>query len=184
MRMPDTVQQPSIETDKSIEYASRTFMRVEHWIYVALGAMLALVAIVSLLHAAIGGAVSVSHWSDEGVFAVIDDLLFVLMMVEIMHTVRASLDSGTLNAEPFLIVGLIACIRRVLVITLESSNTTNGTDWSKGTADLFRASMTELGVLSVLILVMVVSIFLLRRSDRAAEKNRRKGLVNQLGERI
>ena len=182
--MPDTMQQPTLEPDKSIQQASRTFMRVEHWIYVALGAMLALVAIVSLIHAAVGGAISVAHWSDEGVFTVIDDLLFVLMMVEIMHTVRVSLDSGTLNAEPFLIVGLIACIRRVLVITLESSGSTKGGGWSPDTPGVFRASMTELGVLSALILVMVVSIFLLRRSDRAMEKGRRKGLVNHLGDPV
>ena len=48
--------------------------------------------------------------------------LFVLMLVEILHTVRVSIRSGNLNAEPFLIVGLIASIRRVLVITLQSSN--------------------------------------------------------------
>ena len=44
----------------------------------------------------------------------------MLMMAEILHTVHVSVRTGTLMCEPFLIVGLIACIRRVLVSTLES----------------------------------------------------------------
>jgi hypothetical protein len=36
------------------------------------------------------------------------------MIVEILHTVRISLRSHILVAEPFLIVGLIAAVRRIL----------------------------------------------------------------------
>ena len=43
------------------------------------------------------------------------------MLVEILHTVRISIRSHILVTEPFLIVGLIASIRRILVITLEVS---------------------------------------------------------------
>ena len=99
--------------------------------------------------------------------AIIERLLFVLMLVEILHTVRASMRSGGLSAEPFLIVGLIACIRRVLVSTLESTEATRAAASMAAAADAeaaFRASMIELGVLGFLILVMVVSIYLLRRA--------------------
>jgi hypothetical protein len=84
------------------------------------------------------------------------------MVVEILHTVRVSFQSGILVCEPFLIVGLIASIRRVLVITLESSQAVEAAHVS------FASTMIELGVLAGLILVMVVSIYMLRRSDPAA----------------
>ena len=48
-----------------------------------------------------------------------NELLIVLMLVEILHTVRISIRSHVLVTEPFLVVGLIAAIRRILVITLE-----------------------------------------------------------------
>src|SRR5437868_6199381 len=86
------------------------------------------------------------------------------MLIEILHTVRVSVESGVLSCEPFLVVGLIASIRRILVITLES---TKGTQQGAGPEEvdrLFRTSMTELGVLAVLILVMVASIYMLRRA--------------------
>lgn len=37
------------------------------------------------------------------------------MIVELLHTVRISIQSQALTMEPFLVVGLIASIRRVLV---------------------------------------------------------------------
>jgi hypothetical protein len=60
-------------------------------------------------------------------------------------------------------VGLIASIRRILVITLEAATLTKGGTWSTEGASIFRASMFELGLLGFLILVLVTSIALLRR---------------------
>jgi uncharacterized membrane protein (DUF373 family) len=97
-------------------------------------------------------------------FEVLDHLLFVLMVVEILHTVSISIRSHILVTEPFLVVGLIASIRRILVITLEASSLTKGGSWRAETESIFRASMIELGLLGVLILILVFSITLLRRS--------------------
>jgi len=94
--------------------------------------------------------------------------MFVLMVVEILHTVRVSFRSGTLVCEPFLIVGLIASIRRVLVITLESSQVNQPGKRTSETQALFSSTMLELGVLGGLILIMVTSICLLRYSERIA----------------
>ncbi len=72
--------------------------------------------------------------------------------------------TGTLHAQPFLIIGLIASVRRVLVITLQSSEAMRHSEGSEAVQDQFRSTMLELGVLGVLILVMVISIDLLNRS--------------------
>ncbi len=95
---------------------------------------------------------------------VLDHLLVVLMLVEILHTVRISIHSHTLITEPFLVVGLIASIRRILVITLEASTLTKEGTWSAERASIFRASMIELGLLGVLVLILVFSVTLLRRN--------------------
>jgi hypothetical protein len=107
---------------------------------------------------------SVAHWSiATDTLLVLDQLLIVLMMVEIMHTVRISIHSHVLVTEPFLVVGLIASIRRMLVITLEAASLTKGGVWSADGASIFRGSMMELGLLGLVILVLVFSITLLRR---------------------
>lgn len=98
-------------------------------------------------------------------FRVLDQLLVVLMLVEILHTVRVSIRSHILVTEPFLIVGLIASIRRILVITLEASTLTKEGSWTVQGASIFRASMIELGLLAALVLVLVFCITLLRRNS-------------------
>ena len=132
----------------------------EQGVYVVIGGMLILALILALIGAfalLFEGARDLGH--TDAIFQIIDRLLFVLMLVEILHTVHASIRSGTLVCEPFLIVGLIACIRRILVITLETSQITQPERWSVGNnMPLFQASMIELGVLGLLIVVLVGSI--------------------------
>jgi hypothetical protein len=61
-------------------------------------------------------------------------------------------------------VGLIASIRRILVITLEAATLTKEGAWvTEGSSGIFHSSMIELGLLGLLVLVLVVSIALLRR---------------------
>ena len=94
---------------------------------------------------------------------VLDQLLLVLMLVEILHTVRISIRSHILIIiEPFLVVGLIASIRRILVISLEAATLTKGGTLTTEGASSFHTSMIEFSLLSLLILILVVSITLLR----------------------
>ena len=96
--------------------------------------------------------------------------MFVLMPIEIPHTVRGFVRSGTLTPEPFLVIGLIASNRNVLVITLKSSEMTSEGHGAIESEMLFRSSIVELAVLGALILIFVVSIYLLRRG-RALTKS-------------
>jgi uncharacterized membrane protein (DUF373 family) len=101
------------------------------------------------------------HWAiATQTLRVLNELLIVLMMVEILHTVRISIRSHVLVTEPFLVVGLIASIRRMLVISFEMTTLTKEATWSN---ELFRSSMIELGLLGFLIIALVFSITLVRR---------------------
>jgi uncharacterized membrane protein (DUF373 family) len=48
--------------------------------------------------------------------ALLDRVLLVLILIEIVHTVVLSLRAHRLVAQPFIVVGLIAVIRRILVV--------------------------------------------------------------------
>ena len=100
---------------------------------------------------------------------VLDELLLALMLVEILHTVRISIRSQVLETEPFLIVGLIASIRRLLVITMETANLKSIVSSPDQYETMFRHSMVELVILGALIPILVGSIFLLRRKPLGSE---------------
>ena len=157
----------SQKASRGVRLSSDLFLNVEHTLYIALGVVLSLTALVALVGSAVSLWGAVTQWGGNAtLLEVIDRLLFVLMLAEILHTVRVSIRSGALTGEPFLIVGLIASIRRVLVITLESSQSSPGKATEASNDAAFRASMIELGVLAGLILVMVISMYLIRRSSR------------------
>lgn len=46
----------------------------------------------------------------------LDEILLVLILVEIVHTVMLSMRSHELHPEPFIVVGLIAAIRKLLFV--------------------------------------------------------------------
>jgi uncharacterized membrane protein (DUF373 family) len=92
----------------------------------------------------------------------LDLILLTLMIVELAYTVILSLRGAVLAAEPFLIVGLIAVIRRILVITVGHVKGGNGGESST-------QSLIELGVLTAVVLVFVISIVLLR--SRPADRS-------------
>jgi phosphate starvation-inducible membrane PsiE len=154
------------------ESADRVFHQVEIVAYILLGLLLAVSAALGMAGTAMLLLRSLQANADADTLVIaIDRLLFVLMVVEILHTVRVSFRSGTLVAEPFLIVGLIASIRRVLVITLESSQANQYGKWTPESQALLHSTMLELLVLGGLILVMVISIYLLRRSGRGMARS-------------
>src|SRR6267378_5928733 len=114
---------------------------------------------------------SVIHWTvATQTLRVLNELLIVLMLAEILHTVRITIRSHVLVTEPFLVVGLIASIRRILVISLEMATLTKEGAWAtEGSSGIFHSSMIELGLLGLLVLVLVVSITLLRRYAPASK---------------
>ncbi len=148
-------------------FAARAVLQVEILTYVILGFLFAAAALLGI------GSAGMALWKagqDGGqassLVLSVDRLLFVLMVVEILHTVRVSFAAGALQCEPFLVVGLIASIRRILVITLESSEANLPGKWSPELKQFLVSMNIELTVLGVLILVMVISIYILRQSER------------------
>lgn len=127
--------------------------QVEDGIYVLVGVLLACAALLLTISASVSAYQELSQSVDPltVVITLLDKGLVMFMVAELLHTVRITLRQHTLAAEPFLIVGLIAGIRRVLVLTAESTDRTS-------------QQTVELGILVALILVMSVAIWVWRRS--------------------
>jgi uncharacterized membrane protein (DUF373 family) len=98
--------------------------------------------------------------------AFLDIMLLVLMMVELAYTVTVSLRGTVLAAEPFLIVGLIAVIRRMLVITIGDVSPSSPSNAAGGVG----SQPVELGILTGVVLVLVGSIVLLRLRPRLRDE--------------
>jgi len=89
-------------------------------------------------------------------------VLLILMIGEIAFTVTLSVRGVGLNAQPFLIVGLIAVIRRILLLTVEevqgNVETVHG---------IVSKSTIDLAILTLVVMAFVFSIYLLRKQEKA-----------------
>jgi hypothetical protein len=101
-------------------FSQRLFL-TEVVLYIGVGILLSISAAVGILEttAFLWQGIITRTLTNYG-FLMLDRLLLVLMLVEILQTVRISIHSKEfmLLVEPFLIVGLIATIHRVLVIAI------------------------------------------------------------------
>jgi uncharacterized membrane protein (DUF373 family) len=145
--------------------APRLFEHIERALAIGIGVLLSLAALLALTGAATLAWDGAVQWPQtRSLFGIVERLLFVLMLVEILHTVRASIQSHVLACEPFLVVGMIATIRRILVVTLETSDHPTESAQPVGAMSAFDNAMIELSVLGLLTLVLSVAIYLSRRS--------------------
>jgi hypothetical protein len=100
----------------------------------------------------------------------LDVMLLALMIVELAYTVILSLRGAALLAEPFLLVGLIAVVRRMLVITVGDMPNAPAPRTIVATSNLGGSQPVELGILTAVVLVLVLSIVLLRRRPREPDE--------------
>ena len=143
---------------------SSAFTRIEDVTYVGLGVLLSVSALVLLFAAAwsLIQGLSFAGPAKELTIDVLDQILLVLMLIEILSTVQVSFREHVLTPEPFLVVGLIAAIRRILVITAEFSSP------SEILEAAFQNAMFELGLLTVLVFSLVFSLYFLKKNRPAS----------------
>lgn len=140
------------------QWAARAFTMVEDIVYLGLGLLLAGSSVALL----IGGVINFGQHLMAGtlvgnIVPLLDRILLILLVVELLYTVQVSFREHGLTAEPFLLVGLIAAIRRVLVLTAEFSHINDTPE------PVFKRFILELVVLTVMILILVMSLVLLRK---------------------
>jgi uncharacterized membrane protein (DUF373 family) len=134
---------------------------VEDIVYVGLGVLLAasafvlLVAGLGLLGSSLTTLVSGRHFVE-----LLDRILLTLLVIELLYTVRVSFHAHGLMAEPFIVVALIAVIRRILVLTAEIAHLPEAGE------SVFRNALIELVVLTLMIAVLVASLIALQRQGR------------------
>ena len=92
----------------------------------------------------------------------INDVLFIVIILEIIRTVVARFTDGFFQLSKFLVIGVIASVRHIL--SVGSSLTLNQ---GKSTEE-FQRAILELGVNAGVVLALVFAILLVRRSEKDA----------------
>ncbi len=142
--------------DRGIEIA-------ESIIYAGIAGLLLVTALALLI---LAGTQTVKLFGEDSAnpaLEVLDTLLLVFIIVELLFAVRATVVKRELLAEPFLIAGIIAAIKEIIVLSVKAAETA-------GKGDIFRDQLLEIGTLGVLILLLGGTAFLLRRKEREPDE--------------
>lgn len=153
------MSEPSKTEARLREATADFFGYVEDFFYVAVAGALALVGALYFGYAIYDFVKLALEGDDLSILFVelLSSLLLVFIVVEIIHTIRAIIDDKILVAEPFLIVGIVAAIRRIVVLSAEAKDLIG--------KPTFGDAMLELGILSAMVVILGLTVFLLRRTS-------------------
>ena len=142
---------------------TRALEVAETLIYGGIALFLVLSAFVLLAIAAKTSWGLVSDFSEVPLLEVLDVLLLVFIVVELLFAVRTTVEKRELVAEPFLLVGIIASIKEIVILSVEAAS-------ALGEGEEFVDRVVEIGLLGLLVVLLGVTSFLLRRKEREPDE--------------
>ena len=98
----------------------------------------------------------------NGMIQGVNDILFIVIILEILRTVISRFTDGVYQLDKFLIIGVIAAVRHILTVgaslTLESGKSDTA----------FERSIYEMGLNAIIVVALVFAILL----SKSAHRNR------------
>jgi uncharacterized membrane protein (DUF373 family) len=122
------------------------------FLLLAAAAVLVVIGTVGAIVQAVTGRVSTL----QGGALVLDRILLTLIIAELAYTLRTDLLHHEVAVEPFLFIGLIATVRRILIVAAQFEQPQSDQELNR--------LLLELGALALLVLAIAAAIFLIRYS--------------------
>ena len=144
-------------------FGTRTLEVAENLIYGGIAIFLVASGFVLLAVAAKTSLGLLEDFSQYPLLEVLDILLLVFIVVELLFAVRTTVEKRELVAEPFLLVGIIASIKEIVVLSVEAAG-------ALGKGAEFDDRVVEIGLLGALVVLLGVTSFLLRRKEREPDE--------------
>jgi uncharacterized membrane protein (DUF373 family) len=96
----------------------------------------------------------------NGMIQGVNDILFIVIILEILRTVISRFTDGVYQLDKFLIIGVIAAVRHILTVgasvTLESGKTD----------EAFERAIIEMGLNALIVIALVFAIFMSKMAHR------------------
>jgi len=146
-------------------FGNRILVMVEDLVYICLAVLLAGGALVLVVRAGIELVDGAQQSEPSALIDTLAAILLVFIFVELLYAVQVTLKERQIVAEPFLIAGMLVCIKEIIVLAVKSPIEYI----DKGPQ--FARAMVEIGLLGVLVLVLSAATIVLRRKELEPEEN-------------
>jgi uncharacterized membrane protein (DUF373 family) len=142
---------------------SRMVEIMEEVFHVVLGIFLFGIAVAALIYSVIR-VFTTEPFFPTGLIQAINDILFIIIILEILRTVIARYTDGVFQLQNFLIIGVIAAVRHILTV---GAYMTLG---SGKTREEFDRAVIELGISTIIVVALVLAIFLSKVAEASVAK--------------
>jgi len=145
------------------EFLGQELTRFEDVLYASVGLLLAAAGVLVLV-GTVSGIVRQLHHRAGAVdvaVLVLDRVLLALIVAELLYTLRFVVRTHEIAVEPFLYIGLIAVVRRILIVTAQLER---GAPAGRALTNI----LLEFGILGLLVPALAGAVFLVSRSRRPA----------------
>jgi uncharacterized membrane protein (DUF373 family) len=142
---------------------TRALELAENVVYAGIALLLVVAALALLVLAGRTAWSLTGDLSEQPMLDLLDVLLLVFIVVELLFAVRTTVEKRELVAEPFLVIGVIASIKEIVVLSVEAAGVV-------GEGAGFTDRITEIAVLGVLVLLLGATSLLLRRKEREPDE--------------
>ncbi len=98
----------------------------------------------------------------NGMIQGVNDILFIVIILEILRTVISRFTDGVYQLDKFLIIGVIAAVRHILTVGASLTLVSGKSD------EAFERALLEMGLNALIVIALVFAIFL----SKSAHRNR------------
>jgi uncharacterized membrane protein (DUF373 family) len=151
-----------IEVEKKTLVPHRLVERMEDVFHMVLGVFLFGIAVAALIYSVIR-VFTTSPFFPSGMIQAINDVLFIIIILEILRTVIARYTDGVFQLQNFLIIGIIAAVRHILTVGAYMT-------LSEKTQEDFDRAVIELAISSGIVVALVFAIFMAKVAESIATK--------------
>jgi uncharacterized membrane protein (DUF373 family) len=96
----------------------------------------------------------------NGMIQGVNDILFIVIILEILRTVISRFTDGVYQLDKFLIIGVIAAVRHILTVGASLTLQTGKSD------EAFERAIYEMGLNAIIVVALVFAIFLSKSAHR------------------
>lgn len=96
----------------------------------------------------------------NGMIQGVNDILFIVIILEILRTVISRFTDGVYQLDKFLIIGVIAAVRHILTVGASLTLQTGKSDTA------FDRALLEMGLNALIVIALVFALFLSKNAHR------------------
>ena len=134
--------------------------KIDDYIHVLIAFVLLIIALAVVFHSIVKGVNKYLATKDliESSVIVLHELLLAMIILEVLWLIYDYLKTKSINVEPFLIIGIISSVRKILILS------------AKPIENITPASMNlyvyEVGINTIVIFIIIIGLYMIRKSKK------------------